>query len=188
MSPLVQSVTNLLSLGTIFLNILTAALLILLIVPAEREKWYAAISRFIGKNEILLSLFVATTAVAGSLFYSEIANFAPCELCWIQRAILYTQAVIFFVAIVAWRDEHVRKYRMFVRKFGIFLSAIGIPIAAYHTYLQFGGFSFIPCPATGPSCQFVYFVEYGYVTIPTMSLTAFILILVLCLFPWKNRD
>ncbi|HUZ92663.1 MAG TPA: disulfide bond formation protein B [Candidatus Paceibacterota bacterium] len=187
MTPFVQSVTYFLSLGTVACDILAVVLIILLIAPARRST-HAAISRFIARYEIGLAFFIAAASVGGSLFYSEFAHFAPCELCWIQRGLLYTQAVIFFIAIVARKENWVRKFRAFVRKAGILLSAIGIPIAAYHVYLQFGGSALAPCSAIGPNCTYVYFVEFGYVTIPTMSLTAFVLILVLCLFSSKSTD
>ena len=59
------------------------------------------------------------------------------------------------------------------------LSAVGGLIALYHTFIQFGAQSIIPCSATGPSCTVVYFLQYGYVTIPTMSLTVFVVLLLL---------
>ena len=52
--------------------------------------------------------------------------------------------------------------------------------------LQLGGGSLIPCSATGVSCEFVYFMEYGYVTIPMMCLTAFALVILFMLFHRKN--
>jgi general stress protein CsbA len=53
-------------------------------------------------------------------------------------------------------------------------------------YLQFGGGELVPCSAIGPSCQYVYFITYGYITIPTMSLTAFALILAFMLLRKPN--
>ncbi|HEX7310349.1 MAG TPA: disulfide bond formation protein B, partial [Gaiellaceae bacterium] len=35
--------------------------------------------------ELWLAFVVAAVATAGSLFFSEIAHFVPCELCWYQR-------------------------------------------------------------------------------------------------------
>jgi disulfide bond formation protein DsbB len=120
-------------------------------------------------------LFVS---VASSLFYSEIAGFAPCLLCWWQRIFLYPQAIILFIALFK-KDWRVRKY-------AIALSGLGSLVSIYHTYIQFGGESLAPCPVGGVSCQIVYFVEYGYVTIPTMALTAFGLIILLMLFRKKE--
>ena len=180
MTPLVQTVTNLLSIGIIILDALTVFLLVLLITPLRRSRRGKAVLDFFGKNAVALSLFVVLGSVAGSLFYSEVAHFVPCLLCWWQRILLYPQAIILLVAFIT-NDERVRRYCAA-------LSAIGAVIAVYHTYLQFGGNELIPCAANGVSCERVYFVTYGYVTIPTMALTAFALILILCLIPRRSQN
>ncbi len=182
MTPLVQIVTNILSLGTVASDVLVVILFILLLTPLQERGPGRKIAAFFGKNAILLSFLVGVASVVGSLFYSQIAHFPPCELCWIQRGLLYTQAVILFSALFARKSEHVRKYGNFVRKCCLVLSAIGFPISAYNNYLQLGGGAIIPCSATGPGCSYVYFIQYGYVTIPAMALTAFALILAFMLF------
>ncbi len=177
MTPFVQFVTNLLSLGTIVSDIVVIFLFAIILTPLSEHGWGKKIDDLVGKRAIILSFLVALTSVAGSLFYSQFAHFAPCELCWIQRGLLYTEAVILFLALFARKEEHVRRFQNFTQKACLALSAIGFPIAAYHMYLQFGGGALVPCSAIGPSCQYVYFLTYGYITIPTMSLTAFALIL-----------
>ena len=136
------------------------------------------ISEFFGDNALLFSFAIAFTSILCSLFYSEIAGFVPCLLCWWARILLYPQALILLVALIA-NDQKVRKYC-------IALSSIGVVLTTYHSYLQFGGASLIPCSANGATCEHVYFMTYGYVTIPTMALTAFALILLFCLFPKKR--
>jgi disulfide bond formation protein DsbB len=187
MAPLTQTVTNILSAATVALDGLAVFLLIILVTPLKKRGWGKKIEVFCGKNAILFAFLIAAGSVAGSLFYSQVAGFAPCLLCWIQRAFLYTEAVILFIAMVARKDEFRRKYGEFVRRTTLILSIIGAPISAYHTYLQFGGNALIPCSATGPGCEFVYFIEYGYVTIPTMALTAFALIILFMLCRRKDE-
>jgi disulfide bond formation protein DsbB len=177
MTPAVQFVTNILSLGTIASDIVIVFLFAIILTPLSEHGWGKKIDDFVGKRAMLLSFLVTLGAVAGSLFYSEYAHFAPCELCWIQRGLLYTQCVILFLALFAQKEERVRKFQNLTQKACLALSAIGFPVAAYHMYLQFGGGALVPCSAIGPSCQYVYFLTYGYITIPTMSLTAFALIL-----------
>lgn len=179
MTPLVQNVTDFLSFATLVGGIFAAFLIILLAGPFRKSDQGKQIADFLGQYAILFSFVIAFVSVASSLFYSEIAGFAPCVLCWWQRIFLYPQAVILFVAIIK-KDFGVRKY-------ALALSGLGFLIALYHTYIQFGGESLIPCPVTGVSCQILYFVEYGYVTIPTMSLTAFGLIILLMLFQKKVK-
>jgi hypothetical protein len=91
-----------------------------------------------------------------------------------------------FLALFARKEEHVRKFHAWTQKACLILSGIGFPIAAYHMYLQLGGGAIVPCSAIGPSCSYVYFLQYGYVTIPTMSLTAFALILAFMLLRRPN--
>jgi disulfide bond formation protein DsbB len=183
MTPLVQNVTDLLSYGTVLSDLFIVFLFIVLVTPLKKHGWGKRVRDFFGEYAILFSFLVGLASVVGSLFYSQVANFAPCFLCWIQRAFLYTETVIFFFAIIARNAERVRKYDHVVRKAAIILSGIGGLVSVYNVYLQFGGSSAINCAAFGTvNCELVYFVEYGYVTIPTMALTAFamIILFVLC--------
>lgn len=175
MSPFVQSVTNILSFFTLVADIFAAALFLLLITPLKRRGWGKAVADFFGERAIFLSFLVAFGATFGSLFYSQIAGFPPCVLCWWQRIFLYPQTILLFTAFIK-KDENMRLH-------SIVLSSVGALIAVYHTFIQFGGQSLVPCSATGPSCTVLYFLQYGYVTIPTMSLTAFVLLLLFMAAP-----
>ena len=44
-----------------------------------------------------LAFVTALTAMLGSLYYSEMAGFVPCTLCWYQRIFMYPLAVILLV-------------------------------------------------------------------------------------------
>lgn len=183
MTPFVQTVTNLFCFGTVVLDIFAALLLFILITPLRRHGWTKKVAEFFGERAILLSFLVAFLSTAGSLFYSDIANFAPCLLCWWQRIFLYPQAILLFTALIK-KDTSMRLH-------AIILSTIGGLISVYHTLLQLGiGVNdLVPCDASGVSCQHVYFIQYGYVTIPTMALTAFVLILLFMLSPNpKHKD
>jgi disulfide bond formation protein DsbB len=177
MNPVVTFVINILSLGTIAADIFVIFLFAIILTPLSERGWGKKVGDFIGRRAMVLSFLLTVVGVAGSLFWSEYAHFAACELCWIQRGLLYTQAVILFLALFARKEEHVRKFQNLTQKACLVLSAIGFPIAAYNMYLQFGGGAIVPCSAIGPTCSYVYFLTYGYITIPTMSLTAFALIL-----------
>jgi disulfide bond formation protein DsbB len=181
MTPVVQAVTNVLSLGTVLADVLAIVLFVIILGSLQQKGWGKKLADFFGNEAILFSFLIAAGGVIGSLFYSDFAHFPPCELCWIQRAFLYTQAVILFVAMLARKAERRKLYDKIVEKCCLVLSCCGFAVAAYHTYLQLGGGAIVPCSAVGPSCQYVYFIQYGYVTIPTMSLTAFALILLFML-------
>jgi disulfide bond formation protein DsbB len=176
MDPFVANVTNFLAYLIVLADILAVALFIILATPLKNRGGGKKLAAFFGDNAIWLSFIVTAGSVIGSLFYSNFAGFVPCLLCWWIRILIYPQAVILLVAIIAKTSD--------VRKYCLALSWIGLAVSAYDTYLQFGGPAIGDCGVTGVSCEHVYFLEYGYVTIPTMALTAFALIL---LFMWAGK-
>ena len=77
---------------------------------------------------VWLAFLVAATATFGSLYFSEVANFAPCRLCWFQRIAMYPLSVVLLVGAIR-RDAAVRWYA------GP-LALIGALIAGYHTLIE----------------------------------------------------
>src|SRR5262249_40694923 len=65
----------------------------------------------VGPSAQLLAWIVAAVTTLGSLYYSEIANFVPCRLCWYQRICMYPLAVILLVGLLL-RDRRVRWYAL----------------------------------------------------------------------------
>jgi len=125
---------------------------------------------FIGTHGLWFSFVVALVATLGSLFYSEVAGYEPCKLCWFQRIFMYPQVILFGVAL--WkRDRDISDY-------ALALSGIGAIIAGYHYLLQRGITPELPCSAVGysVSCSQVFVMNFGYITIPLMAFTAFALI------------
>ena len=127
---------------------------------------------FFSKNSIKFSFIVALVAMLGSLFFSEVAGYEPCKLCWFQRIFMYPQ--VFLLGLALWKKEIVVAARN-----SILLSSIGAVIAAYHYLLQIGIAPELPCAATGYSvaCSQRFIMSFGYITIPMMAFTAFLLIL-----------
>ena len=56
-----------------------------------------------------LAFLVAAAATAGSLYFSELAHFIPCTLCWYQRIAMYPLSLILLIAAIR-RDRGVRWY------------------------------------------------------------------------------
>jgi len=112
----------------------------------------------------------ALVAMLGSLYFSEIAGFAPCLLCWYQRIAMYPLVVVLAVGI-ARRDR-------FVHWYALPLALIGFAVAVYHNLMYYG---FIPekmAPCTiGASCNAKYIEWLGFITIPFLSLCAFVVII-----------
>lgn len=113
---------------------------------------------------------VSLVATMGSLFFSEVMHLPPCVLCWYQRICMYPLAVIFTVGLV-FNDRGVARYAWP-------LALVGVSIAIYHNLLYYDVIteSIIPC-ALGVSCTDRQIEWFGYLTIPLMSLTAFVLII-----------
>ena len=182
MTPFVQNVTDILSFGTLLCDLFAVFLFLVLVMPRREENTFARrAADFFEKHAILFAGIIAIAATISSLFYSTIAGFAPCSLCWWQRMFLYPQAIILAAAAFI-KDKH-------IKLFCLTFSIIGGAISAYHSYLQFGGNPLIPCAAAGASvqCTFRYFLEFGYITIPTMALTTFVLIILLMLLKKHRR-
>ena len=178
MTSLAQAVTEVLSVFTILVHFLLFVVIIAALTPRN-----PASNRVIGlvqKHILALGFFTVASALASSLFYSVIANFTPCSLCWWQRIFLFPQLILFGLAF--------KKKDRAILPYVLWLSVIGGLIALYHTYIQFGGIQFLPCPATGISCTQRFFLEFGYITIPTMSLTIFVALITFLLIARKTRE
>lgn len=121
---------------------------------------------------------VAVVTTLGSLYYSEIAGFLPCELCWYQRILMYPLSAILVVGVL-------RKDRGAVWYAAPFV-AVGAPLALYHWLVER-----VPSLSDSTSCSaFVpctvpYFEELGYVTLAFMDMSAFLLIGALLVVDWR---
>lgn len=119
----------------------------------------------------VLALLVAITATLGSLYYSEVAKFVPCTLCWYQRILMYPLTLILLVGIIK-QDEHLPFY---VLPF----SLLGMGVSTYHVLIENGVISHPTTCTTGVPCSLRYVNYLGFITIPLMALTAFTLITVI---------
>jgi disulfide bond formation protein DsbB len=184
MSTIVGAVTQALSVLTMLMHVfLIVGLIYFLLRFFSKAKlsFFENILNLIRKKFLLFSFIVALTATLGSLFFSEIALYDPCRLCWFQRIFMYPLVILFGIALFK-DDKKIIRY-------ALPLSMIGICISAYHYTIS--TFSKVAssgvCSATGPSCLVDYFTEYGYVTIPLMAFTAFLLIIIFNLLSRKRQ-
>ena len=123
---------------------------------------------------------IALTATVGSLFFSEVMQLPPCVLCWYQRIAMYPLVLIIGVGIV------LRDWRMKYYALPVCLS--GLVIALYHNLLYYGIISDSITPCTqGISCTSVQIEWLGFITIPLLSLTGFVIIS-LCLLFYKPKN
>lgn len=134
-----------------------------------------------GKFIFFFPLLVSFLATFGSLFYSEYAGYEPCQLCWYQRISMYPQLLLFLTAYII-GDRKVFYY-------SLVLSMIGFFIASYHYLLQFGIVKTSACHLVGysVSCAKQFVAEFGFITIPLMAMTAFLLLILYSLLILKNQ-
>jgi disulfide bond formation protein DsbB len=132
----------------------------------------AEIGRAVADAAPWLAFLVAATATAGSLYFSEVAHFLPCRLCWFQRTAMYPLSVVLLVGAIR-RDPGLRWYVGPI-------ALVGAGVAAYHTLLEWKPeLDTGACEVFGPSCTDIWFKEFGFLTLATMALIGFLTILFL---------
>lgn len=147
-----------------------------LLVWGSLKKRKASTWRWFGKHALWFGFVVSLVAMLGSLYYSDILGYEPCKLCWYQRIFMYPQPFLFGLAL--WRREPFR-----IWAYSSLLSVVGGVIALFHYYIQTSPKPLVtlPCSVLGysASCTETFAVNLGYITIPMMTLTAFVLLLIL---------
>jgi hypothetical protein len=151
--------------------LITLSILLYIYCLITKRDWKKIIPKSLVKAveqyHLEIAFFVAMVAMTGSLFYSEVLNYSPCVMCWYQRILMYPQTLILLIAMLV-RDHKVYRYI-------VALSALGFLLAIYHYYGQIAGASFLPCKVGEVSCATKHVFHYGYISIPLMSATAFLL-------------
>jgi hypothetical protein len=161
--------------------VVIAIVLALLALASNRARQFAGgVVDAVGPSAPLMAWLVATVATLGSLYYSLIADFVPCELCWYQRICMYPLAVILLVGVLR-REGAVRWY---AAAFVI----VGAPLSLYHWLVERVEFfaESSSCSLEAP-CTVPWFEELGYVTLAFMAMSAFLLIGTLLIVDWASE-
>jgi disulfide bond formation protein DsbB len=141
--------------------------------PAVR-RWHEAAAAVLSQNGLILAFCVALVSMAGSLYFSEGAHFVPCRLCWYQRTAMYPLVPVLGLA-AWWHDLRIRPYAGLV-------AALGGTVSVYHVLVEhFPSLESGACEINNP-CTIIWVRRLGYLTIPTMALSAFALIVTLMVF------
>ena len=170
MTPIVQNVIRLLSGATVVADIAIVLFGFALFLASFRRSVFV---KFFSDNVLLLGFISALIASLGSYFFSDYIGFPPCEFCWYARIFMFPQVFLFGIAL--WKKDRS------VVDYVLVLSIIGVLINAFHYYGQMFNTSALPCKPGGVSCAVIQFIEFGYVTIPMMSLTAFLMLALISL-------
>lgn len=129
---------------------------------------------------VFSSFVVSLIATLGSLFFSEVLLYPPCLLCWYQRICMYPLPILFAVSFMS-EDSAVFKYTSP-------LVIIGLVIAIYHNLLYYHILPESVAPCTqGISCTTVQINWLGFITIPLLSLVAFLILITISIFAWRIK-
>ena len=131
-----------------------------------------AIRNLLWGYELWGAFVVAAIATGGSLFYSQIAGFIPCEFCWFQRMMMYPLSILTLL-IAARGDNRAARYLLP-------LPVVGAGTSIYHMLLEHHVIKEPgACTLTGGGCtaNWIALHSFGYLTIPTLALTAFLLLI-----------
>jgi disulfide bond formation protein DsbB len=129
------------------------------------------IRRLLWGYELWAAFVVAAIATGGSLFFSQIANYPPCELCWFQRICMYPLSIL--TLEMAWRNDNRAARYLFP------LPIVGACVSTYHLLIENHVIKEpTQCLASAPGgCALKWVNEFGYMTIPTLALTGFLLLI-----------
>lgn len=125
------------------------------------------------RHALAISGAVASAATLGSLYFSEVADYIPCKLCWYQRIAMYPLAVLLVMA--AFRQD-----RMILR-YARVVAAMGLAVAGYHVWIQWFPEKSNFCEFDNP-CSAKWVEAFGQFTIPQMAGLSFALIIVTATF------
>ncbi len=134
---------------------------------------------FIKENALYGAFAIALIATLGSLYFSQIAHFPPCVLCWYQRVCMYPLVAILGFSIY-------KKSRDMILPAFILLP-IGWVIAVYHNLLYYKILpeAAAPCLA-GVSCTTKFIEWFHFITIPFLSFAGFTAIGIALIIYWKS--
>jgi len=136
----------------------------------------AVVAVFFGKTEKLrpiapvilpLAFVVALTATLGSLYYSNVANFRPCRLCWWQRIMMYPLVPV--LGIATFRKDVTGAL------YALPLALGGLGYGLYHSQLRWFPGDSTSCDIDAP-CAAVWVNTFGFVSIPFMATCGFVAI------------
>lgn len=176
-----QTMNMLFGLLTILVNVLVVVTGVLWLF--SRRNLFVKFRDAVGPNALWMGFAVAAVTMLGSLYYSEIAHFPPCRLCWFQRIALYPMAVIMLVAAIR-RDVLVKFYVIPVL-------IIGALVSIYHyQYEWFPHQTSTFCSITPGEtpCNATWFRQFGFMSLAYMALSAGVAIMVLALLARKDEE
>jgi disulfide bond formation protein DsbB len=175
-----DTVTTFLALLTVAAELFAVAGAVALVASAAAsDTTFAAAVRDIASSAgVQVAFLVAATATAGSLYFSEVANFVPCTLCWYQRIAMYPLPLILAIALIRRASD--------VWAYAVPIALVGAAVSVYHVYVERSGHETGFCTRSAP-CTTIWFEKFGYITLPVMALSAFAAVIVALLLARSAR-
>ncbi len=145
----------------------------IILAHAMLKPQFRKLMLYVSDQALPIGFFLSASATLGSIFYAAVVGYPACILCWTQRIFMYP--MMFLFAFAWWkRDRSIIPY-------ALMLSLAGGAVALYQWVKDmlalYAHFS-LACPVVPgvPSCDRIYVLEFGYITIPMFALNIFILI------------
>src|SRR4051794_39585864 len=158
-------------LGVVGQLLIVLALMIGVLALAGVRGPLDAVRNLLWGYELWGAFVVAAIATGGSLFYSQIKGFPPCEFCWFQRVLMYPLSIL--TLLIAARNRAAR--------YLLPLPIVGAGTSIYHMLIEHDVIHepkacSVKVPG-GCGTNWIANHSFGYLTIPTLALTAFLLII-----------
>jgi disulfide bond formation protein DsbB len=158
-----HAVVSLLAVLGLVGEVLVVVLAVLLLVARDRVRaWFWG-------YELWAAFLVAAIATGGSLFLSEVAGYIPCEMCWYQRICMYPLSLLTLFA------AYHRDYRF--ARYLLPFPVIGACVSIYHLLIENKVVATPQACQVGAGCAVKWINYFGYLTIPTLALTGFALLI-----------
>lgn len=162
--------TKALAFTTLVGNVL---ILVTLVGHGLFKEQFKKLMSYLSEQALPIGFFLSASATLGSIFYTAVVGYPACILCWTQRIFMYP--MMFLFALAWWkRDRSIIPYALMLSLFGgaVALYQWTKDMLALYTHIS------LSCPVVPgvPSCDRIYVLEFGYITIPMFALNIFILI------------
>ncbi|WP_144700343.1 disulfide oxidoreductase [Fictibacillus phosphorivorans] len=134
-----------------------------------------------GNKPLLIAWITSIVSLVGSLFFSEVMKFVPCNFCWYQRILMYPLVIVLGVAF--YQQDHK------VTRYVLPLSFLGIIVSGYHYALQkIPALKAFEVCTSGVPCSGQYINWLGFITIPLLAFVGFMIITICMLWMRKQSN
>ena len=112
-----------------------------------------------------IQFFIGILSIFGSLYFSVVMKWPPCDLCWYQRIFIYPVPIIILTNWIIKDSKTIYQITPFI--------LIGLVISIYHNLIYYKIIRvLVPCNEKAP-CTAEQLNMFGFLTIPLLSLIAF---------------